>query len=292
MKLLITGSRKATPEMLAYALKAVARAKERGWQVVVGDAAGVDASVIDACDELGVPVEVHGAYGRIRNRTKTGKNIVQKCNYAARDRIMAEACEACLAVWNGQSGGTRTTLECAGELGKTVWLKNFGSGEGGDPCTRGNCEVVKELAQDKIEAFSGVFDFLCNFHPCHIEWDGSVYTSLEHAFQAAKTLDPEQKAAIRACATPGEAKKAGRKARLRPDWESIKVEVMRGLLRKKFADPVLKQKLLATGQAELIEGNWWGDRFWGVCEGEGRDMLGKLLMQVREELGKEQKQKT
>lgn len=99
MKLLITGSRKATSEMLAYALKAVTRANELGWQMIVGDAPGVDASVIAACDELGVPVEVHGAHGRIRNSTRAGKNIVHGCNYAVRDQIMAEACDSCLAVW-------------------------------------------------------------------------------------------------------------------------------------------------------------------------------------------------
>lgn len=286
MKLLITGSRKATSEMLAYALKAVSRAKELGWQMIVGDAPGVDASVIDACDELGVPVEVHGAYSAIRNCTKTGKNIVHECNYTVRDQIMAEACDACLAVWNGRSKGTRITFECVENLRKTVWVKNFGRTKGTDSCRPLETERPKEVTQNKIKAFSGAFEFLSNFHPCRIEWEDVTYTSVEHAFQTAKTLDPIEKASIKECPTPGEARRAGRKLKLRPDWESIKVGVMCGLLRKKFADPALKQELLATGQAELIEGNWWGDRFWGICDGKGRNMLGKLLMQIREELRK------
>ena len=284
MKLLITGSRKATSEMLAYALKAVSRAKELGWHIVVGDAPGLDASVIAACDELGVPVEVHGAHGRIRNRTKTGKNIAHECNYTMRDQIMAEACDACLAVWNGHSKGTRITFRCAENLGKTVWVRNFGKTKGGDSRRSLETESLKDIAQNKIKAFSGAFEFLNNFHPSRIEWEGVEYTSVEHAFQATKTLDPLQKASIKECPTPGEARRAGRALKLRPDWESIRVDVMCRLLREKFSDPILKQKLLATGQAELIEGNWWGDRFWGVCDGKGRNMLGKLLMQIREEL--------
>lgn len=63
--------------------------------------------------------------------------------------------------------------------------------------------------------------------------------------------------------------------------------VMLQLLRQKFlGDEELRRKLLRTGDAMLVEGNYWGDTYWGVCFGSGKNMLGKLLMQVREELRK------
>lgn len=71
---------------------------------------------------------------------------------------------------------------------------------------------------------------------------------------------------------------------MRSDWEEVKLGVMEGLLREKFSDPELRRKLLATGERELVEGNDWGDSFWGVCAGRGKNHLGRLLMKLREEL--------
>jgi predicted NAD-dependent protein-ADP-ribosyltransferase YbiA (DUF1768 family) len=76
----------------------------------------------------------------------------------------------------------------------------------------------------------------------------------------------------------------GKKNALRPDWEEVKDGIMYKLLKSKFTDPVLRDKLIATGSAELIEGNNHWDRYWGVCRGEGQNKLGKLLMKVREEV--------
>ena len=79
----------------------------------------------------------------------------------------------------------------------------------------------------------------------------------------------------------GRAKRLGR-VELRSDWEEVKIEVMREVLRCKFSqNPDLKAKLIATGDAELIEGNNWNDRFWGVCRGVGQNHLGRLLMELR-----------
>ena len=65
----------------------------------------------------------------------------------------------------------------------------------------------------------------------------------------------------------------------------MKIDIMRQVLKSKFTqNPELKAKLIATGDAELIEGNNWNDRFWGVCRGVGQNHLGKLLMEVRAEL--------
>lgn len=133
----------------------------------------------------------------------------------------------------------------------------------------------------KISEFKGEYGFLSNFSPAVLTVDGQRYPTLEHAFQACKTPSPFDKQRISTAPTPGAAKRLGRRVRLYSNWEEIKVKIMHMLLLQKFADPVLQEKLLATGDAELEEGNWWGDKFWGVCDGEGQNMLGRLLMQVR-----------
>ena len=139
-----------------------------------------------------------------------------------------------------------------------------------------------------IDQFTGDYDFLSNFHPSPIEVDGVVYPTVEHAFQAAKTFDRTEKQSVAEAATPGLAKRLGRKVRLRPDWERVKVGIMEDLVRLKFTTHAdLREKLLATGVAGLIEGNTWNDRFWGVCRGQGRNELGKILMRVRAKLGQQ-----
>ncbi len=124
---------------------------------------------------------------------------------------------------------------------------------------------------------AGIHSFLSNFYK-HGNW------TVEHHFQAAKTDDPVWAARILNAPTPNAAKKLGRKAPMRPTWDQEKVAVMLALLRVKFLWPDLAAALVATGDATLVEGNWWGDTFWGVCNGVGENHLGRLLMQVREEL--------
>ncbi len=137
-----------------------------------------------------------------------------------------------------------------------------------------------------IEEFQGKNRFLSNFYPAKVEFDGVVYPTVEHAYQAAKTLDPALRKKIRDVVRPGAAKHLGRGVPLRPDWETVKCRVMFLLLRWKFHHQPLRGWLLATGDGELVEGNRWGDTYWGVCRGEGENRLGKLLMQVRKELQK------
>lgn len=139
-----------------------------------------------------------------------------------------------------------------------------------------------------INSFSGDNFFLSNFyaHPMMVPFRGVFVKcpTLEHPYQALKTLDTAEQLRVLSAAGPGKAKRLGKTLTMRPDWELVKVPVMLNLLRIKFADPHMKQLLLNTKDAILIEGNWWGDKFWGVCKGEGRNMLGTLLMNVREEL--------
>lgn len=132
-----------------------------------------------------------------------------------------------------------------------------------------------------IDSFSGVYRFLSNFYPCPIVYEGALYPSLEHAFQAAKTIDGVEREWVRLAPRPGEAKRRGRRVTKRDDWDDIRINVMRELLFQKFNDPQLRQRLLNTGDTQLIEGNDWGDVFWGVCRGHGENWLGKLLMEVR-----------
>lgn len=143
-----------------------------------------------------------------------------------------------------------------------------------------------------INSFTGGFRFLSNFYPSVIRWDDKEYKTVEHAFQAAKTHDDAQQEFIRKASTPFQAKQRGRKVDLRDDWESIKDGVMLELLRRKFSDKAMRAELLNTKGAELIEGNTWGDTYWGVCNGRGKNVLGKLLMAVREEIVKHGKPQT
>ena len=136
-----------------------------------------------------------------------------------------------------------------------------------------------------IDKFQGKTRWLSNFEECNITIDGKLYQTTEHAFQAMKTLDHEEHEKVRLASTPGKAKRLGRKVTLRPDWEKIKDDVMYRVNKVKFeSNPELKEKLLATGDQELVEGNTWGDRYWGVCGGRGRNQLGKILMKIRDEL--------
>ena len=134
-----------------------------------------------------------------------------------------------------------------------------------------------------ITSFRGKNEFLSNMYPCYISYEGKIYPSVEHAFQAAKTLDPEERILFQICETY-RIKQLGKSVELRSDWETVKVSVMKELIKTKFSDPILAKKLVDTGDAELVEGNTWGDTFWGVCKSKGENHLGKLLMEVREEI--------
>lgn len=136
----------------------------------------------------------------------------------------------------------------------------------------------------KIERFDGDFDFLSNFFPADVRFDGILYPSSEAAFQAQKCFKNDDKLQFTHL-TPSQAKSLGRKIYLRPDWENIKVDMMTRIVRAKFTQhEVLGNLLYRTGESELIEGNTWNDTFWGVCNGIGENHLGKILMQIRDEL--------
>lgn len=137
-----------------------------------------------------------------------------------------------------------------------------------------------------ILGFRGIYEFMSNFHESRIWWKGKWWPTVEHAYQAAKNKGRNYRRNVRNAPTPGEAKKLGnnRSIKLRLDWEAVKIRIMLKLVRKKFKIPDLRAQLLLTGDAYLEETNWWNDRFWGVCKGEGQNWLGKILMIVRAEI--------
>lgn len=138
----------------------------------------------------------------------------------------------------------------------------------------------------KIDHFRGEYAFLSNFWEIPVTYQGLTYGSNEAAFQAQKCMTEEEKLPFTEL-RPAMSKKAGRRVQLRADWEDVKLPIMEDIVRAKFTqNEDLKQLLLATGDLVLEEGNTWHDTFWGVDvkTREGENHLGRILMQVRQEL--------
>ena len=158
-----------------------------------------------------------------------------------------------------------------------------------------------------IDKFDGRWRFLSNFHPCKVEKDGILYPSNEHFYVAMKINTPQwikdsitnklklysvddAREYVSKISSAGQVKRLGRDLEVRKDWDDIKYGVRLYGVRQKFKDETLKQMLLETEDSELIEGNYWHDIYWGVCScvkcsNKGQNNLGKVLMQVRKELG-------
>jgi ribA/ribD-fused uncharacterized protein len=137
-----------------------------------------------------------------------------------------------------------------------------------------------------IMGFRGKYSWLSNFHPCICVWNSIPFTSSEHVFMYQKSNDYDYRLKILMSSTGAQAKKIGKTAVLRPDWDTYKLIAMTNALKAKFADKDLAQKLIDTGDAHLEETNVWHDTYWGVCEGEGQNMLGRILMNLRTNLQK------
>lgn len=138
--------------------------------------------------------------------------------------------------------------------------------------------------------FKNEYEFLSNFTHSPLMWRGRQFRTVEHAFQAEKTLDYGEQEKIRKVKKPGQAKQLGRNVKLREDWEDIKIKAMKCILRSKFQTKKFAKKLRDTKDVELVETNTWHDNFWGDCicdkckHSEGKNNLGKLLMEIREEM--------
>lgn len=134
-----------------------------------------------------------------------------------------------------------------------------------------------------ILQFKDEYRWLSNFWPSKVTLDGVTYPSVENAYQAAKTVIKDERKFFVNC-TSGQAKRRGKEITQREDWPFIKIAVMRDLLIQKFRDPILKQKLIDTGDQRIREGNNWNDKFWGVClkTGVGNNHLGNLITEIRD----------
>ena len=140
-------------------------------------------------------------------------------------------------------------------------------------------------AREPVTRFRGDYDFLSNFYPATVRLDGMEYLNAEAAFQAYKCISPEDRQQFTGM-TANAAKRFGRRVDLRSDWEQVKLDVMRRVVRAKFEQhPDLAQRLLDTEDAELTEGNGWHDVYWGVDmrTGRGANHLGRILMDLRQE---------
>ena len=129
-----------------------------------------------------------------------------------------------------------------------------------------------------IDSFRGKYYFLSNFFPAEVTYNGLTYQNNEAAFQAQKTYSKEERIEFTTL-EPKDAKRRGRRVRLRRDWEQVKDRIMEEIVRAKFSqNEELKEQLLATGDAQLVEGNRWNDRYWGVDirSGVGENHLGKI----------------
>lgn len=135
-----------------------------------------------------------------------------------------------------------------------------------------------------IRQFRGDFFFLSNFYNCPVTYEQLTYTNNEAAFQAQKCVNDAERIQFMKL-SPSEAKRLGRRVSLRRDWEDVKVSIMEEVVRAKFTQNAeLADKLLATGDAHLEEGNTWGDRVWGTVNGIGANQLGIILMKIRDEI--------
>ena len=138
---------------------------------------------------------------------------------------------------------------------------------------------------DNVE-FKGDKRFLSNMYPCEIVIDAITYPSSENYYMAMKFkgTDEEKMSQLSKCSPLESKKTAGKwKKFIRKDWDDIKVDVMRKALTAKFTQNAdLMALLINTKGLKLEERNDWNDTFWGTYLGEGQNMLGKLLMEIRD----------
>lgn len=142
-----------------------------------------------------------------------------------------------------------------------------------------------------ISCFTGEYRWLSNFWPVYVTFDDIRYPSVEHAYQAAKSADPQYRLYVQMAKTAREAKTLGQMAVLITGWDDKKFNIMYDLIEQKFSIPYLRDKLLSTGDSQIIEGNYWHDTYWGVCScslhrGEGDNYLGRIIMDRRSKLRK------
>lgn len=143
-----------------------------------------------------------------------------------------------------------------------------------------------------ITSFKGKYGFLSNFYPSIIIFDDDICKTAEHLYQAMKMITYSYFLDVLNEPTPGKAKRLGNKLPMSSNWDKIKINVMSQIIIEKFKqNKGLQKYLINTGNATLIEGNYWHDNYWGNCycpkckNIQGENHLGKILMKVRELYG-------
>lgn len=130
--------------------------------------------------------------------------------------------------------------------------------------------------------FRGKYAFLSNFANVKIKHEGRIYNSVEHAYIASKQdTDYWKDLCLRFDASF--LKKKSKGIDIRRDWKEVRLEIMYELLLQKFNKEPFKSLLLEIDE-DIVEDNDWNDTFWGICKGKGENMLGKLLMRIRDNL--------
>lgn len=143
--------------------------------------------------------------------------------------------------------------------------------------------------EKQIFFYEHEFYIFSNFSSFKVMWDGVYWMTSEHAYQASKFDDVDIRKKIEDAPSAHEAMHIARNHRdkYKDNWDGIKLEVMKGILKAKVKQhPYVKKKLLESGNKELIE-NSWRDDYWGWgANKDGQNYLGKLWMEVREEFVK------
>jgi len=261
-------------------------------EVISGMALGWDQALAQAAINVGVPFAAYVAFvgqegkwpassqAKFHALCKRASRVVVCASggYAVskmqtHSERMVEDSNMVLALWDGTPSGTKNCVDYARSVGReivNVWQDWVTAGE------------EKENAMVVIDRFIGEYRFLSNFWPAEVTMYGVTYPTVEHAYQAGKAADAKRRKEVLPL-TAAQTKSWAKSVKLRPDWEQFKLTAMNILVRRKFEIATLRELLLATGDAALVEGNTWGDRFWGVCRGVGENHLGKILMVVRDE---------
>jgi N-glycosidase YbiA len=150
-----------------------------------------------------------------------------------------------------------------------------------------NAQTAEAGSTINFYSVGDAFGEFSNFALYPIVLDGKQWPTSEHYFQAQKFHNDAYREVIRKTQSPMQAARLGRdrKQKLRQDWESVKDEVMRTAVTAKFTQhPALRALLLSTGNARLVE-HTTNDSYWGDGgDGSGKNMLGRILMQLRDAL--------
>lgn len=159
----------------------------------------------------------------------------------------------------------------------------------GDEYDESKWKKIARHSDHEVFGFFGKFQFLSNFYPTSVLYEGVLYPSVEHAYQAAKFIESARTAFL--AITAGQAKRLGQSKENRKyselEWQIKKLLTMREVVHSKFLrNLALRGLLIETSDKILTEANWWGDTYFGVYippegKAKGENHLGEILMKER-----------